>query len=46
MEIPTGTTDLQITPNATLDGQRVPKDWIPREFNGMRYYDIPLSTGR
>ncbi len=22
----------------------VPDDWIPREFNGMRYYIVPLAS--
>ncbi len=29
----------------SLDGkwETMPEGWIPREFNGMRYYDIPLN---
>jgi hypothetical protein len=39
-----GAPQLRIVPDRTLDGQRVPRNWVPREFNGQRYYDIPLET--
>jgi hypothetical protein len=42
---PQGTPELRVVPEAPLDLQRVPKNWIPREFNGQRYYDIPLDRG-
>jgi hypothetical protein len=25
-----------------VDGQKVPRDWQPRRFNGMTYYIVPL----
>ena len=25
-------------------GREVPEDWTPREFNGMRYYIVPLKS--
>ncbi len=40
-----GAPELRVVPEAPLDVQRVPKGWIPREFNGQRYYDIPLDKG-
>jgi hypothetical protein len=39
-----GVPQLRVVPEGRLDGQPVPKNWIPREFNGQRYYDIPLET--
>jgi hypothetical protein len=39
-----GAPQLRVVPEGRLDGQPVPKNWIPREFNGQRYYDIPLDT--
>jgi hypothetical protein len=39
-----GKPQLRVVPEGRLDGQPVPKNWIPREFNGQRYYDIPLET--
>ena len=35
-----------IAPALTLSrdfGPEVPKNWVPRSFNGMRYYDVPLN---
>jgi hypothetical protein len=43
--VPTqGVPQLRVVPEGRLDGQPVPKNWVPREFNGQRYYDIPLET--
>jgi len=28
----------------SLHGRLVPENWSPREFNGMRYYMIPLEN--
>jgi hypothetical protein len=39
-----GVPQLRIVPDKTLDGRAVPKGWVPREFNGQRYYDIPLDS--
>jgi hypothetical protein len=38
-----GAPQLRIVPDGTLEGRPVPKGWVPREFNGQRYYDIPLD---
>ncbi|HJT76309.1 MAG TPA: hypothetical protein VJ739_03830 [Gemmataceae bacterium] len=38
-----GGPQLRVLPEGALDAQRVPKGWVPREFNGQRYYDIPLA---
>ena len=39
-----GAPELRILPEGRLEGRPLPKGWIPREFNGQRYYDIPLET--
>ena len=39
-----GAPELRVLPEARLDGRPLPKGWTPREFNGQRYYDIPLET--
>lgn len=39
-----GPPQLRIAPDGTLNGRQPPKGWIPREFNGQRYYDIPLEA--
>lgn len=31
-------------PSPRLRGRQIPKDWLPREFNGMRYYIIPIDS--
>ncbi len=36
-------THVTIT-RSDIDGQRVPKNWQPREFNGLRYYIVPLGA--
>jgi DNA-binding helix-hairpin-helix protein with protein kinase domain len=39
-----GPPQLRIAPQGPLQGRPLPKNWIPREFNGQRYYDIPLDS--
>jgi hypothetical protein len=39
-----GAPQLRIVPDKTFDGRPVPRGWVPREFNGQRYYDIPLEA--
>lgn len=36
-----GLPQLRVAPEGKLE--TVPKGWIPREFNGIRYYDVPLA---
>jgi hypothetical protein len=38
---PEGAPELRVMPEGSSGAG--PKGWIPREFNGMRYYDIPLN---
>ncbi len=38
---PQGVPQLRIAPEGKLE--TLPKGWIPREFNGIRYYDVPLT---
>lgn len=33
----------RVIPKGRLDRDPVPKGWMPREFNGQHYYDIPLD---
>jgi len=40
-----GTTTQSIPlPHVSSGHKSLPKGWVPREFNGQRYYDIPLDT--
>ncbi len=36
-----GLPQLRVAPEGKLES--VPKGWVPREFNGIRYYDVPLA---
>jgi len=40
-----GYNELYLTPPAanTLNGQPVPPNWTPHEFNGSTYYIVPLA---
>lgn len=38
-----GAPQLRIIPEGKFEGRPLPKGWIPREFNGLRYYDVPLG---
>jgi hypothetical protein len=31
-------------PSPRLPDRQVPKDWLPREFNGVPYYIIPIQN--
>lgn len=39
-----GYPQLRVLPEGKLE--TLPKGWVPREFNGLRYYDIPLASER
>jgi hypothetical protein len=39
-----GAPELRVLPEGKGELHPVPKGWVPREFNGQRYYDIPLET--
>jgi hypothetical protein len=43
--VPRTVTPVRVEPPAmVVPPDNVPKGWVPKEINGMRYYIIPLST--
>jgi hypothetical protein len=39
-----GGPQLRVMPEVSVGAKGLPKGWVPRHFNGITYYDVPLEA--